>query len=130
VDDYSIQDAVTFLPRVARDEMGDLVRQAQVIASPSEHDGTPNSLLEAIACGCFPVAGDIESVREWITGGKNGLLFDPGDPEAISQAILRGLTEAELRESAQGINQELIMNNADYKSVMAKASAFINSIIA
>ena len=26
-------------------------------------------LLEAMACGCFPVVGDIESLREWITPG-------------------------------------------------------------
>lgn len=44
--------------------MAYLFRLADVTVSLSEDDGTPNTLLEAVACGCFPIAGDIESVRE------------------------------------------------------------------
>ena len=68
--------------------MADVFRRAQIVASPSIHDGTPNTLLEGIACGCFPVAGDLESIREWITPDENGLLFDSNDPQSIAKAIV------------------------------------------
>jgi len=68
--------AVRLLPFVEHLEMGRLFRLATVAVSPSDHDGTPNSLLEAIACGVFPVVGNIASVREWIEHGVNGLLCD------------------------------------------------------
>ena len=48
-------------------------------------------ILEGMALGALPVAGDIESIREWITQGKNGLLFDPNDPRAVAAAILSAL---------------------------------------
>ena len=41
--------------------MAALFRQAQVMLSITTHDGTPNTLLEGLASGCFPIAGDIES---------------------------------------------------------------------
>ena len=63
-------DAVELLPSVPHADMADLFRRAQIMVSPSVHDGTPNSLLEAMACGCLPVAGDLESIREWITHGR------------------------------------------------------------
>jgi glycosyltransferase involved in cell wall biosynthesis len=120
---------VELLPRQSREQMARLFRRAQVAVSPSEHDGTPNTLLEAMACGCFPVAGDIEPLREWITNGENGLLVDPGDPNALAQAILTGLQQASLREKAREINRRLIAERADYRQVMMEAEGFYQEIV-
>jgi glycosyltransferase involved in cell wall biosynthesis len=53
--------AVELLPSMPHADMANVFRRAQIVASPSIHDGTPNTLLEGIACGCFPVAGDLET---------------------------------------------------------------------
>lgn len=122
--DLGIAQAVTLLPRQSREQMAGLFRSAQVAVSPSVHDGTPNTLLEAMACGCFPVAGDIESLREWITPGVNGALSAPDDPQALAEAIVRALTNPSLRSSAAIFNQKLIAEKAEYGQVMAQAEAF------
>lgn len=127
--DLGIGKAVRLLPRAPRERMADFFRLAQVTVSPSTHDGTPNTLLEAMACGCFPVAGDIESVREWITDGVNGLLFDPADPAALASAVLRGLDDVTLWEDAQAINLRLIAERAEYNQVMAQAEAFYEAMV-
>lgn len=59
VKEFGIENAVELLPAFPHEKMGDVFRGAQIVVSPSIHDGTPNSLLEAMACGCFPVAGDL-----------------------------------------------------------------------
>ncbi len=125
----SVGHAVRLLPSVARNQMANLFRLADVTVSPSEHDGTPNTLLEAMACGCFPVAGDIESVREWITDGVNGLLCDPTDPESLAQAIVRALSDAELRRRAMQYNLKLVAERAEYGKVMAQAEKFYCQVI-
>jgi glycosyltransferase involved in cell wall biosynthesis len=109
--------------------MADLFRQAQVVVSPSTHDGTPNTLLEAMACGCFPVVGDIESLREWITPGKNGFLVDPADPQGLAEAILIGLQNPELRAQAHKQNARLIAERAEYHEVMRQAAEFYRLLI-
>jgi len=91
LDELGIAGRVELMPRQSRAQMANLFRRARVAVSPSLHDGTPNTLLEAMACGCIPVAFDIESLREWIVPGLNGLLGSPNDPDALAQAILLAL---------------------------------------
>jgi hypothetical protein len=116
--------AVELLASRPHAEMAGLFRSAQVVVSPTTHDGTPNTLLEALACGCFPVAGNLESIREWITPGKNGLLVDAGDPSALAAAILRGLNETALRKQAAEQNAVIIAERAEYARNMALAAKF------
>ena len=79
-----LDDRVHLLPAVNREEMADIFRAARASVSLSTHDGTPNTLLEAMACGALPVVGDVESVREWVTHERNGLIVHPDDHEAVS----------------------------------------------
>ena len=72
-----ISESVRFLPAQDRSGMADLFCAATLTVSPSTHDGTPNTLLEAMACGSFPIVGDLASLREWIEPGVNGLAVDP-----------------------------------------------------
>lgn len=113
-----IGDSVRLLPKVSRAEMADLFRIAAVSVSPSEHDGTPNTLLEAMACGCFPVAGDIESIREWVQSGSNGLLCDPTQPESIASSLLTALRSPELRSAAAAKNARIINDRATTAAVL------------
>ena len=130
VNELGIRHAVTLLPQQSRAEMANLFRQAQVVVSPSTHDGTPNTLLEALACGCFPVVGDIEPLREWITQGKNGFLVDPTDPQALADAMITALQKTELRAQAQKFNSRLIIERAEYQHSMEQAEDFYQSLIA
>ncbi|PWH18790.1 MAG: hypothetical protein DDG59_05205 [Anaerolineae bacterium] len=125
-----VAEAVELLPRLSRPDMAALLQQAAVTVSITEHDGTPNTLLEAMACGSFPIAGDLESLREWITPGVNGDLVAPADHQGLAFAILRALQDEQLRQSACQINQELIDRRADYSSVMPQARNFYLSLLA
>ncbi len=124
IEKFGISTSVELLGLRPQTELATLFRSAQVVVSPTSHDGTPNSLLEAMACGCFPVAGDLESIREWITPGQNGLLVDAGNPQALADAILRGLNEPALRKQAAHINTILIADQAEYTRGMARAAEF------
>jgi glycosyltransferase involved in cell wall biosynthesis len=121
--------SVELLPPIPHAQMAHLYRRAQVLVSLGIHDGTPNTLLEGMACGCLPVAGDLESIREWIDPGKNGLLVDASDPGRVARAILEGLENKNLRQEATGINQKLISERADYTNCMAAAERFYEKLI-
>jgi glycosyltransferase involved in cell wall biosynthesis len=82
-----------------------------------------------MACGCFPVAGDLESLREWIIPGVNGLLVDPADPQALAQGILQGLEDENLDQGARAYNLRLIAERAAYELVMEQAQEFYRQII-
>jgi len=124
IEQLGIGKAVRLLPMLSPLEMAATFQRAQVTVSPTEHDGTPNTLLEAMACGCFPVAGDLESIREWIDDGVNGLLVDPGDPDALARSVNRALTDSDMRAQAVKLNSRLIAQRATYANVMDEAEAF------
>jgi glycosyltransferase involved in cell wall biosynthesis len=127
--ELEIGHAVELLAPMPHFEMAEVFRRAQIVVSPSVHDGTPNSLLEGIACGCFPAAGDLESIREWITPNENGLLFDANDPRSIADALISAIENKNLRSKAAGLNQEIIASRAEYKSNMLKAEEFYTQVI-
>ncbi len=129
IERLGVTDHVTLLPTVRHSQMADLFRQALIAVSPSQHDGTPNTLLEAMACGCFPVVGDLESLREWIAPGVNGLLVHPLDSRSLAQAVISALEDHDLREQAAQYNTRLIAEKADYRRVMPLAEAFYQQLI-
>jgi len=124
-----IRRAVRLLPRLAPDEMAQLFSRAHVAVSPSEHDGTPNTLLESMACGAFPVAGDLDSIREWIADGENGLLIDPSDPDKLAAAVLRALDDEPLRTAAAMKNEAEIATRASQPDVLRRATLFYREIM-
>jgi glycosyltransferase involved in cell wall biosynthesis len=127
--DYQVGANVRLTGQQTRQQMAELFRRSQVVVSPSTHDGTPNTLLEAMACGVFPVAGDLESLREWIKPGVNGLLVDPADHRALADAILQALSQPELRQRAREINLQLVADKAEYGQVMRKAAGFYDQLM-
>jgi glycosyltransferase involved in cell wall biosynthesis len=125
-----IEESVELLPMLSAQEMADNYLQAQVMVSPSEHDGTPNSMLEAMACGSFPVAGRLDSVEEWIEDGRNGRLVELNDEHELAEVIIESLKNVNLRSKARKINQALISERAAYANVMPKVATFYEEIIA
>lgn len=124
-----VQSAVSLLPKQTRTELAALFRKASITVSLSEHDGTPNTLLEAMASGCFPIAGDIESLREWISSGENGYLVPPDKPRALARAIVKALESPDLREQATRLNLQQVSERAIYSQVMGHADLFYLDLI-
>ena len=58
-----IEKNVTLLPSIPQKDLWAIFHETLVSVSLTTHDGTPNTLLEAMPCGSYPVACDIESIR-------------------------------------------------------------------
>jgi glycosyltransferase involved in cell wall biosynthesis len=127
--ELGIGEKVDLLPAQSRQQMAELFRQSQITVSITTHDGTPNSLLEAMACGSFPIVGDIEPLHEWIMQGDNGLLVDPSDPKSLADAIMTAISQPELRRQAGERNIQLIRERAEYDKVMQAAEEFYGRLI-
>ncbi len=121
---FNLPDNVQLLPAMPQEQLWDYSLKSRVVVSAAIHDGTPNSVLESMALGCLPVVGNIESLREWIVDGENGLLVNPEDPSSIATGILRALRDDELFSRAQHINSRLIQEKADRAKVMPEVHAF------
>jgi glycosyltransferase involved in cell wall biosynthesis len=76
--------------------MADLYRQADIMLNPSLADNMPNSLLESMASGVPVVSTRVGGVPYMVEDGVTALLVPPADPQAMADACLRLLRDAEL----------------------------------
>jgi len=71
------------------DDVRPIIRAADCVVLPSYYrEGTPRSLLEAIASGKPVVAADSVGTREPVRDGVNGFLHRPRDPADLAAKIL------------------------------------------
>jgi glycosyltransferase involved in cell wall biosynthesis len=82
---------VTFLGHVSdREELSDVLRSADILVMPSESEGYPNAVLEALACGLPVVAADIPGNRA--AAGEGVRLVDD-DADSWCRAIVDALQD-------------------------------------
>lgn len=124
-----IQEKVLLWPKLSQVELWGLFKRAQIYISPSVHDGTPNSLLESMACGCFPVTGNIESMKEWISDGENGLLVNANSVNSLARTIIRSITDPDLRKKAGFKNRIIVKERADYTKNMGNVRLMYNDLL-
>jgi glycosyltransferase involved in cell wall biosynthesis len=110
---------IDFTGQVPHREVFDNLMKADIYVSCSKSDSTSVSLLEAMACGLFPVVSDIEGNREWIEHGQNGLMFEVGDVDSLSRMIIWAAENPGLRERARKHNFELIEKHAVWENNMS-----------
>lgn len=89
------------------------ISRADLYVLPSDYEGFPNVLLEAMACETPIVSTDcLSGPRELITDGKNGLLVPTLDEEGMAVAVDRLLNDKELR---RGFSREGLKKIDDYR---------------
>ena len=69
--------------------VADLYAAADAFVLPSLWEGLGLVILEAWCLGCPVAASSIPAVQEFMVDGENGVLFAPGDPDAIAGGIAR-----------------------------------------
>ena len=110
--------SISLVGRQSHGDIPDLLRSAAVYVSTSVTDGTSLSLLEAMACGAFPVVTDIPGNRSWVVDGENGFLFPTGNPEVLSDRIAMALEDQDLRANVVARNLEMVRTRGEYRSSM------------
>ncbi|HVN11168.1 MAG TPA: D-inositol-3-phosphate glycosyltransferase [Kineosporiaceae bacterium] len=91
-----IADVVRFHPPVARIELADWYRAADIVAVPSHSESFGLVAVEAQACGTPVVAARVGGLPTVVDDGVTGSLVDGHDP-AVWAGVIRGLLDEPLR---------------------------------
>lgn len=96
-----------------------LLNAIDIFVLPSLSEGSPFSLIEAMAAGKAIIASNIPAIREIVEDGKEALLFNPYIPEQLKEAILKLYHNPELRRKL-GQNAEKKVKQYDINVVFPK----------
>lgn len=111
-------------------ELLQIMGKAALYVGNSLSDGMPNTLLEALSMGAFPIQSNPGNVTsEIITHGENGFLIDnPNDDISISDLVLKVLHQPVRLQKAFESNQKIAKNRLDYSINQQKILALYQKI--
>lgn len=117
--DAAIASGVTYLGNL--DDVRPALAAAGVYVLPSYYrEGTPRSVLEALAVGRAVITTDAPGCRETVVDGVNGLLIPPRDAQALEAAMERFILEPELIHSMGQMSLDLARSKYDVRKVNAQ----------
>ncbi|MDM7998651.1 MAG: glycosyltransferase family 4 protein [Dehalococcoidia bacterium] len=96
-DQMGVRDSVIFTG--FRRDVAQLLWATDVFAYPSYAEGSPLSVLEAMATGRAILGSTIPSISEQVQHRHSALLVEPGNREAIGEALKELLADENLRKT-------------------------------
>jgi hypothetical protein len=92
------------------------------------YDGVPNTMLEAMAFGTFPIQSNTAITEGWIEDGVNGILTIPGDENNIAEAIKKALSDDQLIDKAADINRALVRKKLNGEMIKSEMDRIYSSL--
>ncbi|MBN2567249.1 glycosyltransferase [Candidatus Woesearchaeota archaeon] len=86
--------------------------------------------MEAMGCGCAAVFADIPGARVYLTDGKNAVLYAPGDPASLADALGRLVRDARLRKRVARAARAYILAKQDWDTNMAEVERAYEGLLA
>lgn len=118
-------DDVVFTGYVSDSDLVELYNRCKLFVFPSWHEGFGLPALEAINCGAPVIGSNTSSLPEVI--GTPDALFDPYDPDDISDKMQRALTDAHFRKTLTDMQSEYA-KNFDWNVSAKRALSFFEKI--
>jgi len=96
--EYELQTRVTLAGPCYGEDKQAWLDKSDIFVLPSYAEGLPISLLEAMAFSLPVIATTVGAIPMVIRDGEDGVLFKPGDVDALTEALLALVDDPALRE--------------------------------
>lgn len=81
---------VSFVGALKPEEIAEYFTNIDVYLFPSQFEGSPNALIEAMMAGCVPIAWKLEGITDFvIEDGSTGMLAGLGDCDTLVESITK-----------------------------------------
>ena len=122
--------AIRYVGNLPHDEaIAELYQVADVALSVPFSDGTPLSVLEALACGNALVLSDLPSLHEWVREKKEALFVSTEDVQSLADAVIRLLLDEPLRRRLKENALGMIQKRADSQVWMNRAANIYEELL-
>lgn len=93
------------------------LRLADIFTLPSFVEGLPISLLEAMSLGIPSISTNVYAIPEAVKDNETGLLIEPGNSDALAEAILKINNDELFREKIGKAGREWVLQKFNEKIV-------------
>jgi glycosyltransferase involved in cell wall biosynthesis len=130
--ELGLSSVTQWLGTLPHDRVLDYYRRADLfvlgcqVAANGDRDGIPNVFLESMAMGVPVVTTDISAIPELVENQKTGLLVPPGQPDQLADAMVRMLTDRDLRNRIIPAARQRVMQDFNNKVLIRDLAHIFN----
>ena len=97
--ELGIEKQCMFLGWISGEEKDKVFKESSIFCLPSYAEGFPMAVLDAWAYGLPVVTTPVGGIPDIVVDGENGLLFNPGDVDALAAKLEQLIKNADLRKT-------------------------------
>jgi glycosyltransferase involved in cell wall biosynthesis len=122
-----VDQTLRFLGR--RPEARSFLALADVVVNPSDVEGLPVSLLEAMSLSRPVVATAVGGVPDLIEDGVSGLLVPPGAPDRLGEGVMHVLSDRDFARRLGERGRELVDERYGLRPMVAAFEALYTRVV-
>jgi glycosyltransferase involved in cell wall biosynthesis len=127
VDTLGISDKLKLVDWIPHSEVPSYLNKLRLLLLPSESEGLPNIVLEAMACGTPVLAAPVGAIPDVIIHEETGFLLNNTTKTEIAEAIIQALQSRLLKEISKNA-RTLVEHAFSYESAVRRYSEILSSI--
>ena len=89
IEESGLTDNIHLQGRATQEELESWYNACDFFISASHYESTGFAFLEALACGCVPIASNIPSFQKLSNNGDCAILFEPGNADDLYEKLRR-----------------------------------------
>jgi glycosyltransferase involved in cell wall biosynthesis len=107
--DNNLSDKIILPGWISHDILADYLNQMKLLVIPSDTEGLPNVMLEAMACGTPVLATSVGGIPTFIINRETGFILENNSPHCITSNIVK-LLDDEKTGNIIGNAHQLVQN--------------------
>jgi glycosyltransferase involved in cell wall biosynthesis len=123
------QERVRFAGRLSDEELAAVLRSGHLMAMPSRHEGFGIVYLEGMGFGLPALATSAGGARDVVDHNETGVLVDPDDRQAITQAVSSLATDRDRLVSMGQMARRRYEAHPDWETTADRVRAFLTTVI-
>ncbi len=128
IDSNGLGDKVQLCGWVDHTRLANSLNDFKILVLPSDTEGLPNVVLEAMACGVVVIASSVGSIPDLIENGCSGYLLEANDPESIAVKVIDALKQEDLEAVSRNAGT-FIEENYRLKSAKERYRRLLQSVM-
>jgi glycosyltransferase involved in cell wall biosynthesis len=125
--ELGVGESITFLGR--RSDVPDLLSAADSMLLTSLNEGLPRISIEAMAAGKPVIATDVGATSEVVIDDETGILLQPKDVQAASDALIRLIDSSELRSRLGESGRQYVEKNYSVDKYVERLDGLYQKLI-
>ena len=130
IQEKQLQDNVILKGAVSMQEVFEWVDRSYALILPSFYETQGIVLMEGNICGRPVLASNINGINEVVEHGKNGILFEKGNPDEIAKSINWLFDHPEEAKKMGDFGETYIMEKFAWENIAKKTTELYSQLIA